>query len=164
MNLRGSYDRFPDFFSYGHFYGSYIHETLVPFEVISFGCNALVVPFYESPLVWACQRSSLQPLPSPQLSHNDSLWALGISKSYWEQALDYRKGEELSCLVYWLPYSSHTSHHPSQTPCLTWISFATQKLMLDSRKMLQKHSKAFHTFLWHFFSKFKTQFYCILFF
>ena len=24
--------------------------------------------------------------------------------------------------MYWLPYSSHTSHHPSQTPCLPWIS------------------------------------------
>ena len=47
--------------------------------------------------------------------------------------------------------SSHTSHHPSQTPCLPWISYATQKLMLNSCKMLQKHSDAFHTFLWHFF-------------
>ena len=23
--------------------------------------------------------------------------------------------------LYWLPYSCHTSHHPSQTPCLPWI-------------------------------------------
>ena len=52
--------------------------------------------------------------------------------------------------MYWLPYSSHTSHHPSQTPCLPWISYATQKLMLDLCKMLQKQSEAFHTFLWHF--------------
>ena len=52
--------------------------------------------------------------------------------------------------MYWLPYSSHTSHHPSQTPCLPWISYATQKLMLDPCKMLQKQSEAFHTFLWHF--------------
>ena len=28
-----------------------------------------------SPLVWACQWPSSQPLSSPQLSHNDSLWA-----------------------------------------------------------------------------------------
>ena len=28
-----------------------------------------------SPLVWACQWPLSQPLPSPQLSHNDSLWA-----------------------------------------------------------------------------------------
>ena len=55
-------------------------------------------------------------------------------------------------LVYWLPYSSHTSHHPSQTPCLPWISYATQKLMLDSCKMVEKQSEAFHTFLWHHFS------------
>ena len=53
--------------------------------------------------------------------------------------------------MYWLPYSSHTSHHPSQTPCLPWISDATQKLILDSCKMLQKQSEAFCTFLWHHF-------------
>ena len=52
--------------------------------------------------------------------------------------------------MYWTPYSSHTSHHPSQTPCLPWISYATQKLMLDSCKMVEKQSEAFHTFLWLF--------------
>ena len=30
--------------------------------------------------------------------------------------------------MYWLPYSSYTSHHPSQSPWLPWISYATQKL------------------------------------
>ena len=35
--------------------------------------------------------------------------------------------------MFWLPYSSHTSHHPSQTPCLPWISYATQKT--DARFM-----------------------------
>ena len=40
--------------------------------------------------------------------------------------------------MYWLPYSSHTSHPPSQNPCLPWISYVTQKLMLDSCKILQK--------------------------
>ena len=48
--------------------------------------------------------------------------------------------------------------HPSQTPCLPWISYATQKPILDSCKMVQKQSEAFHTFLWHF-SKFKTYFF-----
>ena len=48
--------------------------------------------------------------------------------------------------MYWLPYSSHTSHHLSQTAFLLWISYATQKLMLDSCTMLQnslKHSVRF---------------------
>ena len=45
----------------------------------------------------------------------------------------------------------HLSHHPSQTLCLPWISYATQKLMLDSCKMVEKQSEAFHMFLWHFF-------------
>ena len=45
-----------------------------------------------------------------------------------------------------------------QTPWLPWISYATQKLMLDSCKMLQKQSEAFHTFLWHFFPSLKHNF------
>ena len=53
-------------------------------------------------------------------------------------------------LVFWLPYPSHTSHHPSQPSSLPWISYATQKLMLDSFKMVEKQSEAFHTFLWCF--------------
>ena len=57
----------------------------------------------------------------------------------------------LLTLVYWLPYSPHTSHLPSQTPSLLWDSYATQKLMLDSCKMIQRQSEVFHTFLWHFF-------------
>ena len=61
--------------------------------------------------------------------------------------------------MYWLPYSSHASHHPSQTPCLPWISYATQNLMLDSCKMLQKQCEAFHTlFLWHVFPSLKQNF------
>ena len=53
--------------------------------------------------------------------------------------------------MYWLPYSSHTSHYPSQPFCLPWISYATQKLMFNLCKMLQKQSEAFYTFLRHFF-------------
>ena len=37
---------FPGFFRKGNFIDS-THETLVLFEVISFGCNALVVPFQQ---------------------------------------------------------------------------------------------------------------------
>ena len=58
----------------------------------------------------------------------------------------------------WCINSSHTFHHPSQTPCLPWISYATQKLMLNSCKMLQKQSETFHTFLWLFFPNLKQNF------
>ena len=44
--------------------------------------------------------------------------------------------------MYWLSFSSHTPHHSSQTPYLPWISYATQKLLLDSCKM--KHSIRFY--------------------
>ena len=57
----------------------------------------------------------------------------------------------------WLPYSSHTSHHLSQTPCFPLISYVTQKLMLDSCKIVEKQSEEFHTFLRHF-PKFKHNF------
>ena len=63
-----------------------------------------------------------------------------------------------STLVYWFPYSSYTSHHPSQTPCLSWISYATQKRMLDSFKIVQNQSEEFHTFLWYFFPSLKQNF------
>ena len=59
--------------------------------------------------------------------------------------------------MYWFPYSSHTSHHPSQTPCLPWISYTTQKLMLASCNMIEMQSEAFHTFLWHFFPNVSTK-------
>ena len=42
--VRGAYYKFPDFFHMGTFIDS-THETLVLFELISFGCNAHVVPF-----------------------------------------------------------------------------------------------------------------------
>ena len=51
---------------------------------------------HRSPLVWACQWPSSQPLSSPLLSHNDSLWASEINKSHKEQGFDYRGAEELS--------------------------------------------------------------------
>ena len=43
-------------------------------------CTCCTIPTtsertHVSPLVWACQSPSSQPLSSPQLSHNDSLWA-----------------------------------------------------------------------------------------
>ena len=43
-------------------------------------CTCCTIPTtsgrpHRSPLVWACQWPSSQPLSSPQLSHNDSLWA-----------------------------------------------------------------------------------------
>ena len=83
------------------------------------------------------------------------IWTIGRLRNCLDTHLGHIVGDKdgvgQSTLVYWLPYSSHTSHHPSQTPCLTWISYATQKLMLDSCKMLQKQCEAFHTFLRHFF-------------
>ena len=69
-------------------------------------CTCCTVPItsrrpHRSPLVWACQRPSSQPLSSPQLSHNDSLWALGITKSHREQGLDCREAEELCWCLSW---------------------------------------------------------------
>ena len=69
-------------------------------------CTCCTVPItsgssHGSPLVWACQWPSSQPLSSPQLSHNNSLWASGITKSRSEQGLDSREAEELSWCPSW---------------------------------------------------------------
>ena len=72
-------------------------------------CTCCAVPTssarpHGSPLVWACQWPSSQPLSSPQFSQNDSLWAKGINKSHREQGLDYRDDVEL----FWCPSWSKT--------------------------------------------------------
>ena len=54
--------------------------------------------------VLLCERVNdlrQQPLSSPQLSRNDSLWAKWITKSHREQGLDYREAEELSWIPSW---------------------------------------------------------------
>ena len=60
--------------------------------------------------------------------------------------------------MYWLPYYSHTSHPPLQTACLPWISYSTQKLILDSCKMVEKQSEEFYTFLRLFFTSLRQNF------
>ena len=59
---KGAYDKFSDFYRTGTFIDSTHNETIFPYEVISSGCNALVVPFpqllerpHGSPLVWLYQ-------------------------------------------------------------------------------------------------------------
>ena len=69
-------------------------------------CTSCTVPTTSgrpqgSPLVWMCKWPSSQTLSSPQLSHNDSLWAKRITKSHWDQGLDYRQAEELSWCPSW---------------------------------------------------------------
>ena len=94
---------------------------------------------HESPLEWACQWPSSQPLSSPQLSHNDTLWASGMTKSHREQGLDYREDEELSwCPSWsnsmWQGWSCGLVHCPvgnATDPIwrvLTWISIETKLL------------------------------------
>ena len=226
--MRGSLNKFPDFF----FVWALLlivqtwNSSPLRSNLPRLQCTCCIVPttsarLHGSSLVWECQWPSSQPLSSPQFSHNNSLWALGITKSHREQGLDYREGEGLSwcpswsnslwqgwscglvhCparnatdpiwrvlassggisswtplkpqhsnpnpnplanqLVYWLPYSSYTSHHPSQTLWLPWISYATQKLIhARCSKSSLKHSIRFCAII---FCKFKTEFYCISFF
>ena len=75
-------------------------------NLLQLQCTRCTIPItsrtpHGTPLVWSCQWHSLQPLSSLQLSHNDSLWAKGITKSPREQGLDYREGEELSWCPSW---------------------------------------------------------------
>ena len=55
-------------------------------NLLQLQCTCCSVPItsgrpHRSLLVWACQWPSSQPLSSPQLSHNDSLWAWGLKKN-----------------------------------------------------------------------------------
>ena len=43
--IRGSLNKFLDFFRKGTFIEWFTDETLIPFEVISSGCNAMVIRF-----------------------------------------------------------------------------------------------------------------------
>ena len=58
--VQGSLNKFPDFFRMDTFIDSTHMKLLFPFEVISSGCNALVVPFQqrlEGPIeVLLCER------------------------------------------------------------------------------------------------------------
>ena len=69
-------------------------------------CTSCTVPTtsgtpHGSHLMWACQWPSSQSLSSPQLFHNNSLWAYGITKSHREQGLHYREADELSWCPSW---------------------------------------------------------------
>ena len=78
----------------------------LPSNLLRLQCSCCTVPTtsgrpHGRPLVWACQWPSSRPLSSPQLSHNDSLWALGITKSHREQDLDYSEGNKVSWCPSW---------------------------------------------------------------
>ena len=97
---------FQTFFSYGRILLIVHAWNTSPLRsnLLQLQCTCCTVPTtsgrpHGSPLV--CQWPSSQPLSSPQLSHNDSLWAYGIIKSHTMQDLDYREGEELSWSPSW---------------------------------------------------------------
>ena len=78
--IRGSLNKFPDFFRMGTFTDSTHTRNSSPLRsmLLRLQCTC-TVPITSgwpngSPHVWACQWPSSQPLSSPQLSYNDSLW------------------------------------------------------------------------------------------
>ena len=107
----GSLNKFPDFFFVWALL-LIVHtwkSSPLQSNLLRLQCTYCTIPttpgrHHGSALVWACQWPSSQPLSSPQLSHNDSLWAYRITKSHREQGLDYREAEELS----WCPFCSNS--------------------------------------------------------
>ena len=79
--LRGLLDKFLDFFVWTlllivHTWNS----SPLRSNLLRLLCTCCTVPTtsgrpHRSPFVWACQWPSSQPISSPQLSPNDSLWA-----------------------------------------------------------------------------------------
>ena len=128
------------------------------------------MPFWSNSL-W--QGWSYRLVHCPAVNATDPIWRVLASSdgmSTWTPLKPQHSNPNpnpnslVNQLVYWLPYSSHTSHHPSQTHCLFWISNATHKLIFDSCKMVKSSLKHSIRFCGIFFFKFKTQFYCISFF
>ena len=109
-DIRGSLNNFPDIFRMGIFLIVHIWNSSPRwsnFLRLQFICCTVPTTSgrpHGSPLVWACQWRSSQPVLSPQLSHNDSHWAYGITKSLKEQGLDYREGEK----QFWCPSCSNS--------------------------------------------------------
>ena len=80
--VRGAYDKFPDFFRVAlllivHTWNSSsLRGNLLRLQYTCCTVTTTSGTPHGSPLVWACQWPSSQPLSSPQLSlSNDSLWA-----------------------------------------------------------------------------------------
>ena len=79
--IRGSLNKFPDIFRMGTFIDStHMNSSPLQSNLLRLQCTCYTVQTtsgrpHGSPLVWACQWPLSQPLSSPQLSHNDSLWA-----------------------------------------------------------------------------------------
>ena len=104
--IRGSLNKFPDFFVWALLLIVHTRNSSPLRSNPLRQCTSCTVPTtsgwpHGSPLVWACQWPSSQPISSPQFSHNDSLWVLGIRKSHREQGLDYRESEELYWCLSW---------------------------------------------------------------
>ena len=80
MKVQGSLNKFPDFFVWAlllivHTWNSRPFRS----NLLRLQCTCTVPTTsarpHGSPLVCSCQWPSSHPLSSPQLSHNDSLWA-----------------------------------------------------------------------------------------
>ena len=104
-DIRGSLNKFPDFFVWALL--MIVHtgnSSSLRSNLLRLQCTYTVPTTsgrpHGSPLGWACQWPSSQPLLSPQLSH----WAWGITKSHREQGLDYREAKEL----FWCPSWSNS--------------------------------------------------------
>ena len=101
IHIRGSLNKFQTFFVWALLLTVHTwNSSPLWSNLLRSQCTCCTVPKasgtpHGSPLVWACQWPSSQALSSPQLSHNNSLWAEGIAKSHREQSLDNREVEEL---------------------------------------------------------------------
>ena len=78
---RRSLNKFPDFFEWALLFIVHIwNSSPLRCNLLRLQCICYTIPTtsgrpHGSPLVWACQCLSSQHLSSPQLSHNNSLWA-----------------------------------------------------------------------------------------
>ena len=90
LNIRGAYNKFPDFFIWAlllivHTWNS----SPLRCNLLRLQCTCCTIPTTSGtphgiPLVWACQWPSSQPLSSLQLSHNELMeWAKVTESKVW---------------------------------------------------------------------------------
>ena len=98
------------------------------------------------------------------------VWVLLLIVNTWNSSPLRGNLLWLQCTRYTVPTTSRRPHGSPLVLACQWPSSEllsssqlSQKLMVDSCKILQKQSEALYTCLWHF-SKFKTEFYCMSFF
>ena len=114
--------------------------------------------FWKAPWKSSCMSVSMTFVTASFISSIVSWWQ-HLSLGNYQKSKGARSGLWETEELYWYPSWSNSL---GQGWRCGLVYYATQKLMLDSCKMVENQSETFHTLLWHFFPNLKRIFiaYC----